>query len=381
MKLSISPNDLLDALAKVIPAVGKVEVTTCVRMNVVGDVLRLCCTDGEVMLSTKIHVDSAEVESVLGVCVNAKTLSDILRKLDKSKMVTIKTLENNRLVITSGRFKNTLQYINDDVFPILQIPTQSVCSATFKTSELFSMIELTKYCVSTDSYRAFLKGVNLSFVKNNVEFVSSNGHMMAFAKTSSGITSDNIADIIMPKKAMDIISVLTKNADEQTACLRVFVQFISLEVDGVEMTSVLINSKYPNVKPIIDFNAEIHIVANVEELVESIKRVAVTSNSVNKAVKLSLKDNELYISSKNSKQEEAEDCISVITNSNSYESAFNSDYLLYVLSKIAEEKVCLLASKNSNNCKIVPYTNDSCAKQTSDLQDNNFIYTISRIVL
>ena len=373
MKLNIFPSDLLIGLNKVLPAVGKADVTSCVHMQVQEDTLFLTCTDGEVVLSTDIEIDMADDKADGIVCVNAKMLCDVVKKLDKTKKICIKTNENDRVVITSGRFKNTLQMLDAELFPNIQLPTDTLCSATFKTADLFAVIELTKNCVSADSYRAFLKGLNI--------VVSSNGYMMAFTKTSSGISNTDVTEIIIPKKTIDVISTLVKNAEEPTACLRVYKQAVSLDIDGVSMTSVLIDAKFPNVKPIIDFNADIRLIVDKDDFAESIKRVAVTANNVNKAVSLVVKGNELYIQSKNSKHEEAEDCITIESNIDFYETAFNSEYLLYVLSNLPDDKVCILLSKNSNNGKFVSYNEQQCATRTSELPDDHVIYTISRVVV
>lgn len=381
MKLNIFPSDLLTGLNKVLPAVGKVDVTSCVHMQVQEDTLSLTCTDGEVVLSTDIEIDIADDNADGIVCVNAKMLCDVVKKLDKTKKICIKTNENDRVVITSGRFKNTLQMLDAELFPNIQLPTDALCSATFKTADLFAVIELTKNCVSADSYRAFLKGLNIVFFEDKIEVVSSNGYMMAFTKTSSGISNTDVTEIIIPKKTIDVISTLVKNAEEPTACLRVYKQAVSLDIDGVSMTSVLIDAKFPNVKPIIDFNADIRLIVDKDDFAESIKRVAVTANNVNKAVSLVVKGNELYIQSKNSKHEEAEDCITIESNTDLYETAFNSEYLLYVLSNLPDDKVCILLSKNSNNGKFVSYNEQQCATRTEELPDDHVIYTISRVVV
>ena len=208
MKLNIFPSDLLTGLNKVLPAVGKADVTSCVHIQVQEDTLSLTCTDGEVVLSTDIEIDLTDDNADGIVCVNAKMLCDVVKKLDKAKKICIKTNENDRVVITSGRFKNTLQMLNDELFPNIQLPTDTLCSATFKTADLFAVIELTKNCVSADSYRAFLKGLNIVFFEDKIEVVSSNGYMMAFTKTSSGISNTDVTEIIIPKKTIDVISTL-----------------------------------------------------------------------------------------------------------------------------------------------------------------------------
>lgn len=378
MKFNTNAKDLLECLGKVAPAVGKMELLTCVRMSLTSNKLSLCCTDNEICLRTSMMLDGDNENG--DICFSLKTLVDTLKKVDQDKPVTIKTIENNKVVISSGRFKSTVQYLDAEYFPEIDTKGNKVLTAIFKKTDLFQLAESTKFCVDTGSYRVFLRGVNVRFSNGLAEFVASNGHLMAYCKAT--VDNDIEYDIIIPKKTLDVISSMTKTAEQEIITMNVSSNSISLDVDDTTVVSVLIDAKYPNVAQIINFAPTVSFSVYNDEFVKAIKRVAITSNKNNQAVMLTVKNGEIRLSTMNSQHDESEDFISLPTNTSAeYSSAFSAEYLLYVLSMLHTEKVCFFGSPSVNNCKISGYDETTFKSNIDQLSDNEPLYVISKIVV
>lgn len=378
MKLKANAKDVLDALAKVAPAVGKTEVLTCVRLTLCGNNLTLCCTDNEICLKTNLVLDGDNENG--DICFALKTLVDTLKKVDQEKPVTIKTTDNNKVIISSGRFKSTVQYLDAELFPEINTSGDNVLTAIFKKDDLFRLSDFTKHCVDPNSYRVFLRGVNVKFSEGKAEFMSSNGHIMAYCKTT---VDNNVEhDVIIPKKTLDIISSMAKVAEQDIITMTVNGNSLALSIDDTTLVSVLIDAKYPHVTGIINFAPTVSFSVYNDELVKAIKRVAITSNKTTQAVMLTVRNGEMRLSTKNSQHDESEDFISLPTNTSAeYSSAFSAEYLLYVLSMLHTEKVCFFGSPSVNNCKISGYDETNFKSNTDQLGDNEPLYVISRIVV
>lgn len=378
MKFKTNAKDLLECLGKVAPAVGKAELLTCVRMSLTSNKLSLCCTDNEICLKASMMLDGDNENG--DICFSLKTLVDTLKKVDQDKPVTIKTIENNKVVISSGRFKSTVQYLDSEYFPEIDTKGNKVLTAIFKKTDLFQLAESTKFCVDTGSYRVFLRGVNVRFSNGLAEFVASNGHLMAYCKAT--VDNDIEYDIIIPKKTLDVISSMTKTAEQEIITMNVSSNSISLDVDDTTVVSVLVDAKYPNVAQIINFAPTVSFSVYNDEFVKAIKRVAITSNKNNQAVMLTVKNGEIRLSTMNSQHDESEDFISLPTNTSAeYSSAFSAEYLLYVLSMLHTEKVCFFGSPSVNNCKISGYDETTFKSNIDQLSDNEPLYVISKIVV
>lgn len=381
MKITAMPSDLLEVLNQVLPAVGKTEITTCVRLKVSGSLLELSCSDGEISLATSLALNDCEEGDV---CVIAKTFVDTLKKLDPDTQVKIKTLENNRISVCSGKFRNYLQYLDADIFPVI-INENEISSATFKTQDLFTAIDGVKFCVASDSYRMFLKGANFSFNGDEASLISSNGHMMAFCKTSVALTNP-VDAIIIPKRSLDVICGLLKTCQDDTVIIRIAKNSISMMVGSLHFNSTLIGAEFPHVTTMIDFTSNTRIIIDKNDFINSVKRVAITSNSLNKAVMFTLDGFNVKLASKNSKQEEAEDEIKVInyTGQSQHSTAFSAEYILNVLSKIDTPTFCINASSNCNNIRVTSCNSDDCSVKDNNIQslnDNEYLFLISKIVV
>ena len=60
MQITVMPSELIEVLNKVLPAVGKTEITTCVRLRVENSVLTPSCSDREISLTTSYNLNDCE---------------------------------------------------------------------------------------------------------------------------------------------------------------------------------------------------------------------------------------------------------------------------------------------------------------------------------
>lgn len=382
MKFTILPSNLLDALNRVTPAVGKTDITSLVKIESSTDKVNLCCTDTSIALETNITTDVAETG---GVCVSAKTLVDVLKKLDSDKPVVIQTIEKDRICISSGRFKNRLCYIETEYYPAIE-QFKNLNSVTFNTKELFDIINSVKFCVSQDSYRAFLKGANFVVEQDKIQIMGANGHLLSYAKTSGGVTFDEPQSFIIPKHSLDVISGILKSVKDETVIMRISTNSISIETEDVKFLSILIDAKYPDIGGMLNFTPNIKLLIERDTIIRAIRRVAITANNLNKAITFRLNNNELSLSSVNSSHENAEDtitCERVESTVNDFEIAFSSEYMLNILGAIDTDFVWFVGSTGNNNFKFTECldSKEHCKSDTHSIDEGQALYLLSRVVV
>ena len=136
-------------------------------------------------------------------------------------------------------------------------------------------------------------------------------------------------------------------------------------MDSVELTSRLIEGKFPDYEKIIPKASKTNIEISVDELALVVKRVSLFARENNNNIKITAtNDGILQVSTEETKigEEKAEIAIKIDGENNKI--ALNSQYLLDVLTFVSENKVTL-----SMNDKLSPAT-------IKPIKEDDYVYII-----
>lgn len=386
-KCSIGREDLLKPLGQISGVAGnnpKSPITSNVLLEIMpgGDAaedarfrLRMVCTDSEIQMSTEVNLfcDDAETGSTT---VNVKILLEILKKLPDGAYVSLAEDRSGKLLISSGKYKSFMMTMDPESFPAIE-SLETLYSLKIEMSELLEIMRTTKFSIAADSYRLFLKGMHFSVTGDehtSLDIATADTHRMSLQKgrLSEPCEIPEAAGdqgFIFPKKGVDQLVALMSDIKDNSGdgvpvTLNISKNSLQTEVGGISLLSILIDAKFPNVNAVVPSNCGRILVLDRKVFQNTVTRVSIMSNSLNKAVEIVMQEGVLTLKAKNAIHEEAKDIMDYIDYSgDNFEIAFNADYLLQICNVIPTAKIKFSMSVSSNNFLIEPLPEEN-EKQT-----------------
>ena len=182
MRLEIERGELLKALSHVTSVVERrttIPILSNVMLNASGDTLMFKATDLEREVSESI---SAKVSAPGTLTVPAHVLHDIVRKLPDGAEIEMKRDgDKERLTITSGHSRFSLQTLSADDFPDLAVG-EIGHEFTMEAGDLKRLIDKTRFAISTEETRYYLNGIYLHPAESEgvkmLRAVATDGHRL-----------------------------------------------------------------------------------------------------------------------------------------------------------------------------------------------------------
>ena len=230
-------------------------------------------------------------------------------------------------------------------------------SIKISSSALADMIGSTSVAMAAQDVRYYLNGCLLETKGNALCVVSTDGHRLAFTKTSiEGLKED--FRVIVPRKAvMELQKIISANDEEIT--LNVSQNQINVVGSVFSFTSKLIEGNYPDYEKVFPVGDESKLIVDKNELNTALSRASVLSNEKYRGIRLSLNKDLLKIEANNPEKESAEEEIKVDYSGPELEIGFNISYLQESLTTIkdlsaeivffGQESSCIVKNKENED--------------------------------
>ncbi len=200
------------------------------------------------------------------------------------------------------------------------------------TAELKQAIDLTIFAAQTNEARKNLMGVNLKMMEGSQSrWTATDGHRLA--QVNKPVDNGGLSDapeIIIPRKALSEIRKVLDSAGDSVG-LSFDERSLKLSTDTVDLTTRLIEGRFPNVDPIIPQDNDKKVEVDRERMLNSLKIVSLMSSEKIKPVKLSLNAGALRLESERAEYGDAVDEIPVEYAGEPLQIGFNARYLMDVL--------------------------------------------------
>jgi len=360
MKLTTLRETLLDPLTMVIGVVERrqtLPILSNILIQADGEKLTLTVTDLEVELKTTINL---AVDEPGEATLSARKLIDICRTLPSGAKLTLKT-DGEKALLTSGRSRFSLSTLPVKDFPLIDkfsVKTQF----DITQFDLKTLIDSTQFSMAQQDVRYYLNGLMLEIQDKKIVSVATDGHRLSYCQMAIETSSDQLLQIIIPRKGVQELSKLLSSEHEK-ATVKIGVNHIAVNIDDVSFVSKLIDGKFPDYRRVLPKNTEIKLLANKEALSQALTRTSILSNEKYKGIRFNLSTNKLSIQAHNPEKEEAEEEMEIEYSGDDIEIGFNVNYLLDALAAISDVNVqismadssssCLLQQPDNNNCKYV----------------------------
>jgi DNA polymerase-3 subunit beta len=352
MKLRITRDNLQQGLAAVgasIPTRTTLPVLSNILIEVGEDNISMSGTDLDIAVSVNVP---AEVDEAGALTVPAKKLQELARELPEHPVRI--TTKGDRLELTCGRATFRLNGMPRDEFPTFP-------SVDFTNSwkvggkVLHELIRQTSFAVSTEESRPILNGVLWQLGESEMRMVATNGHRLARFRVASDATGAPKADLIVPPKALAQVERLF-SVDDEIEVARSD-NHIGFRKDGTQIFTRLIEGPYPNYEQVIPKDNDKHAIADRNQLVQALRRMAVVASDQTHRVRLGFTTNAVRFSVETPDLGEAHEDLEVEYAGEPIDIGFNASYLLEVLRYMPTDEVKLTFKAPERAATIEPAGN------------------------
>jgi len=342
MKLTIERAAFLKALGHVQSVVERrttIPILSNVLLRAEPGRLALSATDMDLEIVERV---TAQIEREGRTTAPAHTLYDIVRKLREGAQIEIETSgERNAIVLRSGRSTFTLACLPPEDYPLMasgELPYNFSLSAT----ELRTLIDRTRFAISTEETRYYLNGIYLHATKADevpvIRAVATDGHRLARMEMVLPEGAAGMPGIIIPRKTVLELRKLVEESEDEVQ-IGLGETKIRLAMGEAALTSKLIDGTFPDYDRVIPSNNDKTLEVDRKDFAEAVDRVSTISTEKSRAVKLKIEHGSLEISATSPENGKAEEELEARYSAAPLEIGFNSRYLLDIADQIQGEGV------------------------------------------
>ena len=328
---------LLEALQSVAGIVERrhtLPILANVLMRKTGDEIEFTTSDLEIQVRTQATLggDPANFATTVG----ARKLIDILRSLPGDQVVTL-TAAQNKLTLTGGKSRFTLQTLPADDFPLVNEavdfgPVFSVPQKVLKT-----LVNQVHFAMAVHDIRYYLNGILFVAEGKQLTLVATDGHRLGLAQAQLE-TDIPKQEVILPRKTVLELQRLLKDEDTPIE-MRFAGNQARFDFSGMTFVTKLVEGKFPDYNRVIPKNHKNSVILGRTPLLASLQRAAILTSDKFKGVRVNIEPGLLRIASSNAEQEEAKEEIEIDYAGDAIEVGFNVTYLMEALANISQDMV------------------------------------------
>lgn len=357
MNINIKREDILPAL-QIVNGVVERRQTLPILSNLLlvaaKDKLKLTASDMEVELVAEIDKSCDEPGEIT---LPARKLLDICRALPEDAEIKIQT-SGDQIQVRSGKSRFTLSTLPAQEYPLVEMGG-STAEFSLSQQTLKSLLERTAFAMAQQDVRYYLNGLLLEMESNTIRTVATDGHRLALCDTGIELEMEQPVQIIVPRKGVQELIRLLDDTDKEVT-VRISSNHIQIVMEGLQFTSKLIDGKFPDYERVIPEFGKTPILADREQLRQSLIRASILSNEKYRGVRLLLDKDRLRAIAHNPEQEEAEEEVAVNYDGTELEIGFNVSYLLDALAIIKSTQVRLTINDPNSSCLLLPEEGSDC---------------------
>lgn len=362
MKFTIKTTEFLNALlntSKIIPSKTIDPILSNIKIDLFEDKIELVGTNGELSIKSiiKRYVNDEEIFRDVfpgSILLNAKILTEIIRRLDENE-VSFSIEDNSLAKIKTIKSTFNLNVLRSEEYRELDFE-EGEDYIDFKSTDFIDAVNQTSFAASTKS-RPILQCVNIENDGHKIYFVATDGSRLA-RKIIMLENNLNFNISIQAKNINEIVRTVTSEDEE----VKMFVseRKVLFKLKKCIITSTLTAGEYPNTKNIIPITFKYTLETNANEFLKCLDRAVLLSVDRQNIIKLSLDENEVYITSKSQEIGDATEKVDLCKfTGERFSISFNVNYVTSAIKTlkneditikfIAEMKPFVICDKNDEN--------------------------------
>jgi DNA polymerase-3 subunit beta len=296
----------------------------------------LRATDIDVGLRVPVPAEVAR-EGV--VVLPARLLLDVVRLLPAADIsLELRSAEQD-VELVSGNATFHIRTLRAEDFPPFPEPEQD--SAVAMPVEAFVSTALkVASSASRDETRPVLTGILVSASGSELRMVATDSYRLSVKETTLETQLSSGFEVNVPARALQELARVTGHSEEEELRISVRQNQILFELDGIILSSRLIDGQFPNYRQLLPETFEHELRLAGAELTEVVRRISLLAQK-NAPLRLSFKPGELTISAQTPDIGEALESLPVSFQGEPLEIGFNPEFLRAGLEAIEEGDVVL----------------------------------------
>lgn len=359
MKFTCNKSDINEAInivLKAVPGKTTMPILECVVIEAADDELKLTTNDMSLGIETRF---SANIEEEGIILVNAKMISEIIRKLPDED-IYFESDSNENILLFCGKAKFNLSGKNHEEFPMLPKieKEKKIVVSQFTLKE---MIRQTIFSISNNENNKILTGELFEINGDEFKIASLDLHRVSIRKIQLKESYDDIKAVIPGKTLSEVSKILTGGMEDE---VEIFFtkNHVLFELGKTIIISRLIEGNFYNINQMLTNDYETKVTVNKRELLDCIDRATLLLREAeNKPVIMNVKSDEIKMEM-NTKIGSMDENIGIQKEGKDLRIAFDPKFLIDVLRVIDEEEVNLYLFNAKAPCFI--------------RDDNSYIYLI-----
>lgn len=267
--------DKLSALLRVLNAKNTLQILDNFKIVQNEQGIRLTASNIDNTAIVSVMPDKAEGEG--SVLVNAKRLTDTVRRLEGD--ITITVTDTNDINIKTSTGNYDLQGIAANEYPMIeQVATDA--QLTFGTEDLLNALGTVAFAVADDDYRPAMMGVYVDFLDDQVNFVATDTRVLAkYALLTGTAGAADAQGVIISAKTVGLVQALF--GKEASVTMAYNDKKVVFKNNEVELIATLILGEYPDYNRVIPNNSTLHVKIDRTTLMKAIGRVSAYADNTN----------------------------------------------------------------------------------------------------
>ena len=340
----------LQAVSGVVERRHTLPILANVLIRKAGEAIEFTTSDLEIQVRTRAGFDGDP--SSLSTTVGARKMIDILRSLPSDQNVTL-TSSQNKLTLTGGKSRFTLQTLPAEDFPLVQEAADFGPVFGVPQKTLRQLINQVHFAMAVHDIRYYLNGILFVAEGKALTLVATDGHRLALAQATLDAEMPK-QEVILPRKTVLELQRLLRD-DEAKIEMRFGGNQAKFSFADMEFVTKLVEGKFPDYNRVIPKGHKNHVTLGRAPLLASLQRAAILTSEKFKGVRLNFEPGTLRIASSNAEQEEAKEELEIDYAGDSIEIGFNVNYLMDALANMTQDMVSVsLQDANSSALITVP---------------------------
>lgn len=336
MKLSCLQENLskgVMTVSRLVATKGTLEILSHILLSTESGRLKLSATNLEIGINYKV---GAKIDSDGSITVPAKLFSELITQLPEGKIDI--SVSDNTLSAKIDGFNSSIKGLSADEFPLIpKIKDKKTIS--IKAGELKDAISMVFFSAAPDETRPVLSGIYFNISKGKLSLVSTDSYRLSEKVINLKSKEIPEKEAIIPARTMIELARIIDDSEKEVNIYLDETQ-IMFETDDFELTSRLIEGKFPDYKQIIPAGSETKAVVEKDAFASIIRVASLFSRESAGSVSLQFSNKgKIEVISSASQYGEADSSCEAEVEGKDTEIIFNSKYILDVLNNLPAGKV------------------------------------------
>ena len=348
MKVTCRPAVLGQALQVVSRA-----ISSRTTLPILNNILIETTAEGLALTATNLEIGirkvvPAEVTAEGSTTAPARLLTDFVGTLPDDELEMTLDGPSQSLNLRCARFDTHIKCIEADEFPPGPRPDEGD-RLEVALDDLVGAVEQTQMAASTDEARPVLTGVLVQVQGGSLTLAATDGHRLAVRKLAAAGPSDPAgasqidASLIVPARALAALArVLKGEPGKVEVIISKARNQVFFRAGSSELTSRLIDGKYPNYAQVIPSKSSTTVKVATAELTQTVRAVSLFARDSANVIRVKAQSGALTLSATTNEVGDSKAEMAADVDGSDIQIAFNARYVLDALGVIGEDEVELL---------------------------------------